>query len=167
MALGNLSVVGLSGSHRMRVAASATRGYAGEPALFAGTYTSGVASANTVVVTTDAATVIGTDVMAGVFTDSMKVDSAGTVIAQKINVAVPIANVTKIRGRAKTASTVDTESEGIGLLWDFYHIDLTSAVYTFDAAGGDTAAFTVRDFNHIKQTLDVIVDARAQRADIT
>ena len=114
MALGDYQVVGVNGgTHRFRVAASATRGYAGEPMSFAGTYSSGVASVNTIVVSTDALSVIGTDSLVGVSRDSMKVNTAGTVLAQALMVTVPIPYVTKIRGRVKTASTNDTDAEGI------------------------------------------------------
>lgn len=43
----------------VRVAASATRGYVGEPMIVAPTYTSGVSSVNTAVVLTDGMPTIG------------------------------------------------------------------------------------------------------------
>lgn len=168
MALGNVSVVGVSGSARVRVAASATRGYAGEPVNVAPSYTSGVSSVNTVVVAGDNTPVIGTDQFVGVLTQSMAVNSAGTVVAQRINCAIPIPIVTKVRAAAKTATTVDTDTEGIGLLWDIYTWDLTTSVYTFDAAVADTGGFQVRDYNYVRSTLDCFVDPRAMsRTDIT
>ena len=56
----DLKMVNISGGNReFRVAASATRYYAGEPMNFLGTYSSGVASGNTIVVLTDAKPVVG------------------------------------------------------------------------------------------------------------
>lgn len=169
MSRGDLQVVGLSGGGRpFRVAASATRFYAGEPINFAGTYSSGAASANTVVVLTDAKPVIGTDLFVGIANRDADVNSSGTVVAHKTQVAVPIPYVSRIRGRAKTATNVDTDSELLGILWDVVLFDLTTAVYTIDdVAAADTSGLTVVDGNIAKSTLDVTVDARAMRADIS
>lgn len=169
MSRGDLSVIGVSGGERpFRVAASATRFYTGEPINFAGTYSSGVASANTVVVLTDAKPVIGTDLFVGIAGRDAKVNSAGTVVAHTTSVVVPIPYCTRIRGRAKTAANVDTDSELLGVLWDVVLFDLTTAVYTIDeTAAADTSGLTIVDGNPAKQTLDVIVDARAMRADIS
>ncbi len=169
MARGDLQMIGISGGARpYRVAASATRAYSGEPMNFAGTYTSGAASANTTVVLTDAKPVIGTDNFVGILHNDMKVNSAGTVIAQKRNISVPIPSITRIRGKAKTTTNVDTDAELLGVLWDFVLFDLTLAVYTIDeSAAADTSGLTIIDGNPSKGTVDVIVDARAMRADIT
>lgn len=60
MSRGDISLIGVSGgNHPYRFAASATRAYPGEPVMFAGTYSSGVASVNTIVVLTDGKPVIG------------------------------------------------------------------------------------------------------------
>lgn len=135
---------------------------------FAGTYTSGVATVNTVVVLTDAKPVIGTDNFVGVLRNDMKVDSAGTVIAQTVRVAVPIPEITRIRGVAKTVANVDTDSELLGVLWDRVLFDLTSAVYTIDeTAAADTSGLTIVDGIPAKSLLDVTVDVRAMRADIS
>ncbi len=169
MAKFDIKTVGINGGARtFRVAASATRFYTGEPINFAGTYTSGVASVNTVVVMTDAKPVIGTDLMVGIAAKDAEVNSSGTVTAHKTQVTVPIPYVTKIRGKAKTTTNVDTDSELLGVLWDVVLFDLTAAVYTIDeTAAADTSGLTIVDGNIAKQTLDVTVDARAMRADIT
>lgn len=164
----DLSTIGINaGNQPFRVAASATRAYVGEPINFAGTYTSGAASANTVVVLTDGKPVIGTDLFVGILAKDM-LPTSGTIIAQKTYVTVPIPHVTRIRGRAKTAANVDTDAELLAILWDVVLFDLTSTAYTIDdAAAGDTSGLTIRDGNPAKSTLDVVVDARAMRADIS
>jgi len=167
MAIGNMSLVGISGSHRMRVAASATRGYSGEPLINTSTsLTNGVAATNTVVVATDTTPVIGTHQVAGLLLTNMAVNSAGTVIAQKVTVGVPVPFVTKWRGRAKTAADADTDSEILGLLWDTARFGLTAGVYTWDNSVADTSAFLVRDGNPVRQTLDCVIDPRGMRVDI-
>ena len=165
----DLSVVGFHGGNQeFRAAASATRVRAQEPVNFAGTFTSGVASVNTVVALTDAKPVIGTDNFVGVSAQDWAVDSAGTVTAQKVQVTIPIAHATRIRGLAKTKANIDTDSELLGVLWDSVLFDLTSSQYTIDeTAAADTSGLTVRGGSTSKGTLDVVVDARAMRADVS
>lgn len=168
MAKNNLKVIGVSGGARpFRIAASATRYYAGEPANFAGTYTSGVASVNTVVVMTDAKPVIGTDLMVGIFENSAPTTPA-TLAAHTAQVIVPIPYITLIRGKAKTTTNVDTDTELLGVLWDVVLFDLTASVYTIDdAAAADTSGLTIVNGVPAKGLLDVTVDARAMRADVS
>lgn len=165
----DLETVGISaGARPFRVAASATRFYAGEPINFAGTYASGIASVNTVVVLTDGKPVIGTDNFIGIAARDARVNTAGTVIAHQTQVVVPIPEATIIRGRAKTAANVNTDSELLGVLFDYVLFDLTTAVYTIDdTAAVDTAGLKIVGGNTARQTLDVVVDARAMRADIS
>ena len=59
MAKFDVKVVGNAPNLPFRVAASATRGYAGEPMIVAPTYTTGTSSVNTIVVLTDDLPVIG------------------------------------------------------------------------------------------------------------
>lgn len=158
-------MIGVSGGSRpFRVAASATRGYAGEPINSLVAQTSGVADVNTVVVLTDGKPVIGTDSFVGVATENMKVNSAGTVVAHTLSVAMPIPGITRIRGKAKTAASVDTDSELLGLLHDLVLFDLTSSVYTIDeTASANTSGLEIVDGIISKGILDVIVDARVMR----
>ena len=167
MARGDLSVIGVSGgAHPYRVAASATRGYAGEPINSLSVGTNGAGSVNTVVVMTDTKPRIGTDSFVGVAQQNMKVDSAGTVVAHKLRVVVPIPSVTRIRGKAKTAANIDTDAELLLILWDYVDFDLTTAVYTIDdTAAADASALTVVDGNITKGTLDVVVSAIGMRTD--
>lgn len=163
-----MEVIGFSHSDEFRVAASATRMRVGEPLEFNGTYTSGVASANTVVQAADATPVIATDNFVGISGQDAAVDSAGTVTAQKIQVRVPIAHFTRIRGKAKTSTNIDTDTELLGVLWDLVLFDLTSSEFTIDeTAAADTSALIVRNGNTAKGLLDVVVDARAMRADVS
>lgn len=169
MARGDLQTIGVDGGARpYRVAASATRFYSGEPINFAGTYSSGVASVNTVVVLTDAKPVIGTDNFVGIAHKDAQVSAAGTVVAHKTSVTVPIPQVTRIRGKAKTTTNIDTDAELLLVLWDVVLFDLTAAVYTIDeTAAADTSGLLIVDGIPSKGTLDVIVDVRAFRADIS
>lgn len=169
MAKHDLEVRGLhAGNVERRVAASATRFYAGEPINFAGSYTSGVASVNTVVVLTDGKPVIGTDAFQGIAAKDAEINAAGTVIAHKTLVTVPFPNLTEIWGKAKVAGSVDTDSELLGLLFDVVLFDLTTAVYTIDeTAAADTSGLTIVNGDISKGLLGVTVDPRAMRADIS
>lgn len=168
MAKFDFKTIGLADRQPFRVAASATRGYVGEPMIVAPSYTSGVSSVNTVVVGTDAMPTIGTDQFVGILGKDMEVNSAGTVTAQRTVVDVPFPNITRIRGKVTTASTADTESEAIGLLFDIYDWDLTTGTYTWEPAGADTKGFTARWFNVTNSELDCVADVRAMsRVDIT
>lgn len=168
MAKYDLSTVGISAGVRpYRVAASATRGYVGEPINSLGVRTNGVADVNTVVVLTDGKPVIGTDAFCGIAAANMVVDSSATVTAQTLGVVHPIADVTIIRGKAKTAASVDTDSELLGFLFDAVLFDLTSTAYTIDEVGAaDTSGLTIVNGDIAKNTLDVTVEARALRTDV-
>jgi hypothetical protein len=163
----DMKVIGLNaGNREFRVAASATRYYAGEPTLFAGTYSSGAASANTVVVLTDAKPVVGTDNFVGIF--AQNAPGTGTLTAHKTLVTVPVPEATLIRGKAKTVANIDTDAELLAVMWDAVLFDLTSAVYTIDeTAAADTSGLIIVNGNTARYTLDVKVDARAMRADVT
>lgn len=169
MSRADFSTVGINGGNQpRRVAASATRFYAGEPLNFVGTLSSGVASVNTVVVLTDTKPRVGTDWFQGIAAKDAEVNSAATVIAHKTSVTVPIPGVTRIRGRAKTSTNADTDSEVLGLMFDVIDMDLTTGVYTFDeTAAADASAFQVVDGNPAKATLDCVIDTRGLRADIS
>lgn len=153
-----------AGNRPRRIAASATRFYAGEPINSLATLSSGAASVNTAVVLTTTKPLIGTDDFQGLAAKDALVDSAATVIAHTTFVAVPIPYVTRIRGRAKTAANVATDAQLLGILGDAVTIDLTAAVYTInDTATTNAAALTIVDGNIVKGTLDVTIDARGMR----
>ncbi len=159
----------MSGGNRpRRVAASATRFYAGEPMNSVATLSSGAASVNTVVVLTDAKPRIGTDDFQGLAAKDALVDASAVVTAHTTYVAVPIPYITRIRGRAKTASNIATDAQLLGILGDAVDFDLTAAVYTIDeTAASNASAFTVVDGNIVKGTLDVTIDARGMRVTIS
>lgn len=167
MAKNDVQVVGLSFAMPVRIAASATRGYVGEPMIQNCTYTSGVASANTPVMLTDDLPIIGTDRFAGILAQDMT-PSTGTVVAHKSVLDVPMPLLTRMRCNVTTAATADTESECIGLLYDIYAFDLISTVYTWKPAAADTAGFEARWYDFVKAKLDCVADPRVMsRIDIT
>jgi len=164
----DISVIGSSVVQKHRVAASATRFYVGEPINFAGTYTSGVASVNTVVVLTDGKPVIGTDSFVGVASQDAPVGTDTTVDADWVDVIEVIPNFTRMRSKAKTTANCDSLSELVALLWDLVLFDLTSTVYTIDeTAAADTSGLTIKGGIYEQGMIDVTVDPRAMRADIS
>jgi hypothetical protein len=168
MAKADMETVGLCFNMPVRVAASATRGYVGEPTLVIPSYTSGVSDVNTIVVCTDDKPVIGTDQYMGLLHEDMDVNSAGTVVAHRNTVEKPIAGGTRTRGKVTTSSTADTESEAIGLLFDIYVFDLISSTYTWKPAAADTGGFIAAWYDAVKAKLDCIADARVlTRVDIS
>lgn len=168
MAKGNVKVIGQASRQPFRVAASATRGYVGEPMMVVPTYTAGVSDVNTIVVVTDDKPVIGTDQFVGVLAKDMDVDSAAAVVAQRTVVDVPYANTTRLEAKVTTAATADTESEAIGLLFDIYVFDLISSTYTWKPAAADTGGFTARWYNVARAALQCVADARVlTRVDIS
>jgi len=169
MAKFDLRTVGITaGVTRMRVAASATRGYVGEPVQYSNpTRGSGTTSVNVVTVCADNDPVIGTDEFAGINAEDFK-DSAGkttgTVVAQYADVDVPIPYATKIRGKAETAADIDTQAELTGVLRDYTEFALvSSAYYIKSTAAAETGALMIVDGNISRGTLDVVVDGRAYR----
>lgn len=165
MARGDISPIGINGgAQEFRVAASATRGYAGDPINSLAALTSGESDVNTVVVLTTAKPVIGTDNFIGIASKNMEVNSSGTVIAHRLWVVVPIPYVTRLRGRATTASEIDTDSELLGLFFDATVFTLTSGAYTIlSNPTTNTHGLIIRDGNISLGTLDVAVDARVMR----
>lgn len=167
MAKGDFKTIGMAARQPFRIAASATRGYTGEPMINVATYSSGVANVNTITVAVDDDVTVVTEQFVGVLGKDMDVNSAGTVVAQKTIVDVPFPMITRIEALAKDTTTADTETEAIGLIHDIYMIDLTAGVYTWQPAAADTAGFTVRWYDSVKAKLQCVVDPRAiARTDI-
>src|SRR3990167_1292071 len=110
MAKFDFKTIGMTSRQPFRVAASATRGYVGEPVKFAGTYTSGVASVNTIVVAVDDDTDVVTEQFLGILAKDMEVDSAGTVTAHRTVVDMPYPMITRMEAQVTTVATADTES---------------------------------------------------------
>lgn len=175
MAKGDLTTVGQCGSAPVRIAASATRFYAGEPIHSVATQSSGAATANTCVVAAADTPVVGTHRLKGVAIKNAEVNAAGTVIAHTAYVAMPIPYITRIRGKAETASGVDTAAELLAIIGDYTLIDYNSTgspssgpLYTIkETAAADTSGLEIVEGNTSRKTLDVTVDARAMRHDVT
>ena len=97
------------------------------------------------------------------------------VIEQFLNCAIPVPCVGRIRGKAETVASVDTLTELALLIQDFVLIDYSATgasdggqLYTIkEAASADTSGLELVGGNTGLQTLDVVVDARAYRLDVT
>lgn len=171
---GDLTVSGIQTSRTVRVAASATRFEAGEPMHNLGALTSGVTSVNTYVLAAADTPVIGTHNFGGVALKGA-LPTTGTLVAQKAHVARPVAWAGVIRGKAETAGSVDTASELLGVIGDVTLIDYAATgasdggeLYTIkEVAGADTSGLEIVDGNIFKGLLDVVVDGRAYRHDVS
>lgn len=168
-----MRAVGITaGVTRHRVAASATRGYAGDPLMNTPAYTTGVANAagNTVVVVTDNKPTIGTDEFKGICSKDFETTSPtdATIIAHYTEAISFIPYATKVRGKIETAANVDTQTELTGVLGDLTRFHLASGDYRIQAPGeADTGGLQIVDGNFSRGTLDCFVDARAMRTDVT
>ena len=164
----DIETIGTAVVQRHRVAASATRFYAGEPLIITQTLTSGISANNTVAQAADGTPVIGTDSFVGISAQDAPVGTDTTVDADWVDVVEPIANWTRLRSKAKTVASLDTLSEFIGLLWDVVLFDLTASTFTIDQTGAaDTSGLTIKGGIWEQGLLDVTVDPRAFRADIS
>ena len=165
----DVNVIGASAVQKHRVAASATRFYAGEPLDFTPSYSSGVSDVNTVTQAADATPVIATDVFAGIAAQDAPVGSDTTVDADWVDVIEVIPNFTRMRAKAQTAANVDTLTELIGLLYDYTLWDLTLTTFTIESASGtaaDTSGLIIMGGIWEQSMLDVVVDARAMRKQV-
>ena len=170
----DLSVVGLANTLPRRVGASATRFEAGEPLIqVAPTWTSGVASANLFTLAAIDTLVVATDIFGGVAIKGALPFATGTLVAQTAMAACPVPHVGRIRGRAETVASVDTDAEILLLINDFMLIDYSATggvgsteLYTIKVlASADTTGFQLIEGNPAKQTLDVVVDPDVYRYD--
>lgn len=171
----DLSVHGLQGSLRVRQAASATRVEAGEPMHSIPTYSSGVSNLDVYILAASDTPVIGTDKFGGVANKGSQPFSTGTVVASEISLARPVPQVGILRGKAETAANIDTAAELLAILQNVVLIDYSATgasdggeLYTIkDVASADTSGLEIVDGNISKGTLDVIVDNRAYRTDVS
>lgn len=173
---GDLKVVGLQSSYRVRVAASATRFEAGEPLHSLAALTTGTADVNTYVLAAADTPVIGTHKLGGIALKGAEPFKTGTLVAQEVPLARPVAWSGVIRGKAEVVASVDTESELLGILQDASLIDYNATggtdggeLYTLKEAdsGADTSGLEFVDGNVAKGTLDVVVDGRSYRHDVS
>ena len=147
----------------------------GEPVHSVATYSSGAASANTVVLAAADTPVIGTHNFGGIANEDSTNVAAGTVAEQFLNVATPVPNVGRIRGKAETVANVDTLTELALIIRDKTLIDYAATggadggeLYTIkDTAAADVNGLIIVGGNIAVQTLDVVVEARAYCLDVT
>jgi len=166
----DINVIGSSAVQRHRVAASATRFYAGEPLMADVTLSSGIADANTVIQAADATPNISTASLffVGISAQNADVNTAGTVLASDVDVIEPIPNFTRLRSKAKDTDNCDTLTELVGLLYDVVLFDFTSTVFTIDETGtADTSGLQIRGGIYEQGLIDVVVDVRAMRTDVS
>lgn len=171
---GDLKVVGAQNALPRRIAASATRFEAGELCIGSAiTLSSGAASANTWTLAAADSVVIATDTFGGIFIKNALPIDTGTLTAQTAMCSCPVPHLGRIRGRAETTANVDTDAEILAIINDVTLIDYSATgasdggeLYTIqDTASADTSAFQIVEGDYVKQTLDVVVDARAYRID--
>jgi hypothetical protein len=171
----DLKVIGPAAIFPRYIVAGGTAIEAGEPVHSVATYSSGAASANTMVLAAADTPVIGTHNFGGVATRSSTNVAAGTVAEQFLNVATPVPAVGRIRGKAETAANVDTLTELALIIMDKSLIDYSAAgapdggqLYTIkDTAAADVNGLTIVGGNTALSTLDVVVDARAYCLDVS
>lgn len=171
----DLSVVGFAQTLPRRIAASATRYEVGEPLHCTGTFTSGVTSVNTYVLAAADTPVIGTYRFGGIAIKNPTPFNTGTLVAHETLASCPIPQVGRIRGKGETAASVDTDAEILAIIGDVTLIDYNSTgasdggeLYTIkDTASADTSGLEIVEGNAAKGTLDVVVDARAYRHDVS
>jgi hypothetical protein len=155
------------------VAASATRFEAGEPLYSKGTYTTGVASDNTFVLAAEDFPILGTHLFGGVALKGANPFESGTLVAQKVQCACPVAHSGLIRGKVETAANIDTAAELLGFINDTVTFDYNATgatdggeLYTIKTASdtpADTGGLAIIDGDIYKGTLDVEVYATVYR----
>ena len=176
-----MSVIGPQFVAPRRIAASETRYEPGEPLYSDTTQASGLNVAGTeapintyTLVVVDTVATIGTNVFGGVAIKEAQPEVTGTLVAHKAQAACPIAWAGRLRAKATTAASFDTDAEILLVILDtpFINYNATGGVgstelYTwFDAATADTSAFQVWDGDPAKSTLDCTIDGRGYRHDV-
>ena len=172
---GDLSIIGPASKIPVRVGASATRYEVGEPAHSLSALTSGVSDLNVYVLAAADTPVIGTHKFGGIFTSFCEPVPTGTVTAHYAITTRPIADAGRVRGKAETGSSVDTLAELVGLLQDVTLIDYAATggadggeLYTIKiTVAADTCGLEIVGGDHVKGLLEVIVDPRAYRSDVS
>src|SRR3990167_1673055 len=118
---GDLSVIGFAGTLPRRIAASATRYEVGEPLHSVVDRTTGVADVNTYVLAAADTPVIAaltssTHQFGGIAISNCQPFNTGTVVAHTAQASCPVPMIGRIRGRAETVASADTDSEILGLI---------------------------------------------------
>lgn len=177
MAKADLKVVGPAAIWPRYLVAAGTSIQAGEPLHSVAALTSGIADVNTYVLAAADTPVIGTHKFGGVANEDSRNNNAATpvVVEQFLNCANPVPNVGRLRGRAETVASVDTLTELALLIQDTVLIDYNATgaadggqLYTIKEVGSaDTSGLEIVGGNTALSTLDVIVDARSYRHDVS
>jgi len=175
MAKADLRVIGPAANFRRYLVAGGTAIEPGEPTHNLGSLSSGVSSTNTFVLAAADTPVIGTHRFGGVAIEDADLGTGTTVVEQFLNTANPVPNVGRIEGAAETAGNVDTLTELALLLGDVVLIDYSAAgasdggeLYTIkDAATADTSALELVGGNTALSTLQVVIDPRGYRHDVS
>lgn len=173
----DLKVVGPAAIWKRYLVAGGTSIQPGEPMHSVAALTSGIADVNTYVLAAADTPVIGTHKFGGVANEPSQNDTAATplVIEQFLNCANPVPNVGRIRGTAETKASVDTLTELALLMQDTVLIDYSATgasdggqLYTIKEVGSaDTSGLELVGGNTALSTLDVVVDPRAYRHDVS
>lgn len=171
----DLSVIGPQTTLPRRIGASGTRYEVGEPLHSTSTLSSGVASANVFVLAAADTPVIGTHRFGGIAISRCLPLVTGTLVAHTAKAACPVADLGRIRGKGETALSVDTDAEILGVIGDVTLIDYNSTgapdggeLYTIkEVASADTSGLEIVEGNPAKGTLDVLVDPRSYRHDVS
>lgn len=106
--------------------------------------------------------------------DSVNV-AAGTTATQYLTTSNPVPHIGRIAGAAETTSSMDTASELNGLVQDVVLIDYSATgaadggqLYTIKVLGSaDTSGLEIVGGNSALGTLEVTIDARAYRHDVS
>ena len=173
--ISDLRVNGPQAAIKRYLVSGGTAIVAGEPVHSVATLSSGVASANTYVLAAADTPVIGTHKFGGVALENSENAGAGTVLEQFLNCACPVPYIGKITGKAETVASVDTLTELALIIQDVVLIDYSATgasdggqLYTIkEVAGADTSGLEIVGGNTALSTLDVVVDARAYRHDVS
>ena len=149
MARGDISIIkGAGPAVEFRTEANSTAIYAGEPVKLK------AAGSPYAIACEDGDLTIGTDT---VFLGIAASDSSHSASADGVVLVYMDTATTVLRAKAKTYSTVDTQSEINALCGDRVVLDLTSSTWTIDAAAGDNSAnaFYILGGDPVRGTLDV------------
>lgn len=170
----DLKVIGPCAIFGRYLVAGGTSILTGEPVHSVATYSSGVASANTMVLAAADTPTIGTHNFGGIANEDSLNAAAGTVLEQWLNVATPVPMAGRIRGKANVAASFDTLTELALVIMDKMLIDYNATgapdstqLYTIVEAGADQGGLLLVGGNPALSTLDVVVDARAYCLDVT
>jgi hypothetical protein len=136
---------------------------------------SGATTVNTYVLAAADTPVIGTHRFGGIAIKNAVPFSTGTLVAHETLASCPIPQLGRIRGKGETFANVDTDAEILAIIGDVTLIDYSATgasdggqLYTIkDTASADTSGLEIVDGNAANGTLDVVIDARAYRSDVS